>query len=117
MNEFMNGMMGGLGFMNGVGLYNAAFMNGYQNQMTKNHQVSEEDLLLARVDDILNNIDKYKAESGFSEKEICHLLVDDLQKQNNYSLDYIKDKIRKNYSPVYWYLFWDEKDAWKVYTE
>mgnify|MGYP003289858347 CR=1 FL=1 len=110
MNNFMNGMMSGLGFMNGVGMYNSFFQMGYQKQMAKQQKQSISD----RITDAFNRNDMLTVFGG--PKGLGHALYKDML--NNYSEDFLKSTITEIVGKDNTDLFWGEEEkaeAWRVY--
>ena len=118
MNEFMNGIASGLGFMTGVGIYNNMASISFQNRMIKNKIEENTNIVCTRVADILNNGNSYMKEYGYeSLSEIGHMLIDDLECTDNISNDFAIKTIKDNYSKDIWHFFFDEEmpvKAWQI---
>ena len=107
MNDFMNGMISGLGFMNGVGMYNSFFQMGYQKQMVKK-AISD------RITDAFNRKDMLEAFG--TPKALGHALYNDML--NEYSEDFLKNTITEVVGKEHVDLFWGEEEKaepWRVF--
>lgn len=82
MNNFMNGMMSGLGFMNSVGMYNSFVHMGYQKQMIKLEKRAIADMIA----DALQDKDYVDCFSGI--EELCPAIYEHL-------LEYYPEKLVK----------------------
>lgn len=110
MNDFMNGMISGLGFMNGVGMYNSFFQMGYQKQMAKLQKQSISD----RITDAFNRNDMLTAFG--SPRALGHALYKDML--NEYSEDFLKSTITEVVGEEHTDLFWGEgekAEPWRVF--
>ena len=110
MNDFMNGMISGLGFMNGVGIYNSFAQMGYQKQMTKLQKQSISD----RITDAFNRNDMLEAFG--TPKALGHALYKHML--NEYSEDFLKNTITEVVGKEHVDLFWGEEEKaepWRVF--
>lgn len=111
-NDFTNGMMTGLGFMNGVGLYNSFFQFGFQKQMMKNQIAQAERRISDRITDAFNRVDMLSAFGG--PYGLGHALYRDFL--NEFSEEFVQNTITKTVGKDNTHLFWGEakSEPWTV---
>lgn len=111
MNDFMNGMMSGLGFMSGVGMYNTAFQMGYQKEMIKQQQ---KQTIADMIANALQDEDYVDSFSGI--EELCPAIYEHLLEY--YPEKLVKEVITENFDKENARLFWNKgrkAEPWRVY--